>query len=511
MKKVLLFVLGISFLGFMSSCGDDETGTNISISGIPATATVKQGETLTVSGVSLTADAGIAAFAVTVDGGNPVNLSSLITVGETSATVTIEFSTTDLAIGNRILVFTLTDAAGQTTAATHVLAVEDPAPQVLKTGLIDANETWTADNIYILSGRVVVDAGVTLTIEPGTIVKGEEGDGSLASALIVARGGKIMADGTADNPIIFTSVLDNITVGQTAGTNLTFEDNGLWGGIIILGNAPISADAASVQIEGIPADDTFGLYGGDVANDNSGKLNYVSIRHGGTLIGEGNEINGLTLGGVGSGTTISNIEIVANKDDGIEWFGGTVNVTNALVYAADDDGIDIDQAYSGTINNFIVIAFAGTDHALEIDGPEGAAMGKFTLSNGTIKGFDDEMADFRDGAMGTVQDVYFFNFPNPATTSGEGDLELDAGDLNDDDSNSVNYQNGDLVITGCEFNPPAGLTMSDIVSDKFSANNAAFQAQMAIDNSIVSTPTVGADATVFAWTYTSQSGALAGL
>ena len=513
MKKVLLFVLSIGLLGFISSCGTDDngTGTAISISGIPATATVKQGETLTVSGVALTADAGFAAFAVTVDGGNPVNLGSLITVGETSATVTIEFNTADLALGNRTLVFTLTDAAGATAVATHVLAVEDPAPQEIKTGLLNADETWTADNIYILSGRVVVDAGVTLTIEPGTIIKGEEGDGSLASALIVARGGKLMANGTADNPIIFTSVLDNITIGETAGTNLTFEDNGLWGGILVLGNAPISADAASVQIEGIPADDTFGLYGGDNATDNSGVINYVSIRHGGTLIGEGNEINGLTLGGVGSGTTISNIEVMANKDDGIEWFGGTVNVTNALVYAADDDALDVDQAYSGTLDNYIVIAFAGTDHALEIDGPEGAASGKFTFTNGTVKGFDDEMADFRDGAMGTVQNTYFFNFPNPATASGEGDLELDAGDNNDLDGTSVNYQNGDLIISGNEFNPPAGLTIADFVSDKFSANNTAFQTQMAVDNSIVSTATVGADASVFGWTYASQSGALADL
>ena len=228
---------------------------------------------------------------------------------------------------------------------------------VQKSGLISANETWMANNIYVLNQKVVVEDGVTLTIEAGTIVKGSKGQGSLASALIIARGGKIMAMGTAQNPIVFTSVDDNIQVGQKAGTNLNENNQQLWGGVLILGYAPGSfrGDVEEVQIEGIPASDEFGLYGGNDPDDNSGVFQYVSIRHGGELIGEGNEINGLTLGAVGRGTTINNIEVVANVDDGVEYFGGTVDTQNMLVWASGDDGLDIDQAYSGTISNSVVI------------------------------------------------------------------------------------------------------------------------------------------------------------
>lgn len=374
----------------------------------------------------------------------------------------------------------------------------DPTPttptsqNVVKAGLITADETWTSGNIYELAGRVVVDSNVTLTIEPGTIIKGRQGVGSLASALIVARYGKLMAEGTAAKPIVFTSILDNITVGQSAGTNLDETNNGLWGGLIVLGNAPISADAATVQIEGIPADDKFGRYGGANSNDNSGSMKYISIRHGGSLIGEGNEINGLTLGGVGAGTTIEYIEIVANQDDGFEPFGGNVNITNALVWAQGDDAYDVDQAYSGTIDNFVYIAGPDSDHGMEIDGPEGSLGGSFTLKNGTLQGLASEYADFRDGAMGTVSNVYFFNFPADA------DVELD------DDGSSTNYTNSALTFTNWEIN--STLTIADIFKDKSSIGTA-------FDNgvsgaSIVTTGTVGADLSKFGWTYASAKGAL---
>src|SRR5690606_24772435 len=199
--------------------------------------------------------------------------------------------------------------------------------------------------------------------------------------------------------------------------NLDPEINGLWGGVLILGKAPISvsSNASDFQIEGIPPSDTRGLYGGDDPEDNSGVLRYISIRHGGANIGEGNEINGLTLGGVGNGTVIENIEVVANQDDGIEWFGGTVNVNNAVVWNAGDDALDTDQSWSGIMDNFIVISGPETDHALEIDGPEGAFQAAHTLRNGAIKGAAaTELADFRDGIRGTFENLYFFNFPDPS-------------------------------------------------------------------------------------------------
>lgn len=266
---------------------------------------------------------------------------------------------------------------------------------------ITENTTWETGSVYVLGGRITVVDGVTLTIEPGVIVKGQAGTGVNATALLVARGATIDAQGTADMPIIFTSVADeispeNVEAGNFASPNLDPDMNGLWGGVIVLGKATISAsndndeDISEIQIEGIPTSDPNGLYGGNIDTDNSGILKYISIRHGGANIGSGNEINGLSLGGVGSGTTIENIEIVSNQDDGIEWFGGTVNVSNVVVWNVGDDGIDTDQSWAGILDNFFVITVEG--HAFELDGPEGSFAAGHTLKNGTIitSEFDEE-------------------------------------------------------------------------------------------------------------------------
>ena len=252
---------------------------------------------------------------------------------------------------------------------------------------ITSNMTLTSDKIWILANRVSVESGATLTIEPGTVIKGQAGTGVNATALLIARGAKLMAEGTADAPIIFTSIADEITpedvvAGNFASPNLDADINGYWGGLIVLGNATISASTSPVQIEGIPTSDTNGLYGGNSDDDSSGVIRYVSIRHGGSNIGEGNEINGLTLGGVGSETVIENIEIVGNQDDGIEWFGGTVDVTNAVVWNVGDDAIDTDQGWAGTLDNFVVITPAGS--CFELDGPEGTHFARHTIQNGSV-------------------------------------------------------------------------------------------------------------------------------
>jgi len=285
----------------------------------------------------------------------------------------------------------------------------------VKSGILTADETWTNDRVWVLSGRVVVDEGVTLTIEAGTLIKAESGQETNASALIVSRGGKIMAEGTAENPIIFTSVIDNIELGQRVGTNLSRTDNEKWGGVAILGRAKCSTSNGDTEgrLEGIPPGTDYGLYGGDNDADNSGVLKYVSIRHCGISIGEGNELNALTLCGVGTGTVVENIEIYATLDDVIECFGGSVNVTNSFIYYQGDDGIDLDQNYSGTFENFMVIHGdgIGTDKGFEIDGPEGSTYteGRFTLRNGVVKseGQDGAAGDFKDNAQGTIENVTF--------------------------------------------------------------------------------------------------------
>ena len=220
--------------------------------------------------------------------------------------------------------------------------------QVLITEDITGNVTWTSDNEYILDGLIFVDSLSTLTIEAGTVIKGKlqsnitTGDG--ASALIVKRGAKIYAEGTPESPIIFTSELDDVTVPD----DLLLTDRGLWGGLILLGEAVTNQPTTQNQIEGIP--NTYNAkYGGSNDEDNSGVLRYISIRHGGFSISgvPGDEINGLTMGAVGSGTTIEYIEVIANLDDGYEWFGGTVNTRYLAAVFCADDAFDYDQGWRG--------------------------------------------------------------------------------------------------------------------------------------------------------------------
>jgi len=360
------------------------------------------------------------------------------------------------------------------------------------TSNITTNTTWEKGKVYVLTSRITVVSGITLTIEPGTIIKGQAGTGANATALIIARGGKIMAEGTAAEPIIFTSVADEVQPGQIDGGNLDADLDGLWGGLIVLGNAPISADASAVQIEGIPASDPNGLYGGSVADDNSGVIKYISIRHGGANIGEGNEINGLTLGGVGSGTVIENVEVVANQDDGIEFFGGTVNVKNAIVWAAGDDAIDTDQAWSGTLDNFVVVCGGATDHALEIDGPEGSLLDGHIVKNGTIKGSTSaELGDFRSSARGSFENIFFFGFPNPAT-DGRGDFSLSTG-------SDVTFASNDLTFSNLNVILPTDVALNSVFKNGTHVHATG----------VASRGSIGADLTPFAtWTLTSIRGQL---
>jgi hypothetical protein len=363
--------------------------------------------------------------------------------------------------------------------------------EVTVTGNITSDVTWSADSIYILGGRIAVESGATLEIEPGTIIKGKAGTGANATALLVARGATIMAEGTAEAPIIFTSVADDITVGETVSPNLDPSINGLWGGVIILGNAPISAsndndqDVSEFQIEGIPPTDTNGLYGGSNAADNSGVFTYVSIRHGGSNIGSGNEINGLTLGGVGSGTTISNIEIVANQDDGIEWFGGNVDITNALVWNAGDDGLDTDQDWIGTCSNFIVVTPVNGS-AFELDGPEGSVnRGNHTFSNGTVYAGElgEELIDFDDDTNVDMEDIYFFGITTPIIVESYAEMAANGGS-----------------ISNFEYTLGSDVTLEQVFIDIPVVELTAVG---------MNQNTVGPDAADFGWTWAAEAGALA--
>ena len=212
---------------------------------------------------------------------------------------------------------------------------------VVLSGDISANKTLTADKKYLLKGFVYVTEGATLTIEPGTIVKGDK---ATKGTLIVTRGSKISAVGTASKPIVFTSSL-------TAGA----RNQGDWGGVILLGKAHVNPAGGEAKIEGgLTAtgggdEKKYIYYGGDNDADNSGSLKYVRIEFAGIAFSPDNEINGLTMGGVGSGTTISYVQVYRSGDDSYEWFGGTVNCDHLVATYGWDDDFDTDFGYSGRV------------------------------------------------------------------------------------------------------------------------------------------------------------------
>jgi hypothetical protein len=494
MKKILLFVF-VASLAILTACKKDEDKTfKFPQVNSPAIQEVVAGASVDIE-FAFTSEAGFKSSSVTAVNGT-ATIKTDGTADSKSGTIVVTFTASSNA-GAGAVELTVTDKESQATKATAVISVVLEQVIFYVNGNITSNTTWKTGKVYILQSRVTVVSGVALTIEPGVVVKGEAGTGENATALLIARGGQIFADGTAEKPIIFTSIADEIMPGQFVSPNLEPTVDGLWGGLLVLGNARISAASESVQIEGIPPSDPNGLYGGTNDADNSGVIRYVSIRHGGANIGEGNEINGLTLGGVGSGTIIENVEVVANQDDGIEWFGGSVNVTNALIWNAGDDAVDTDQAWSGTLNNFIVVCGDNTDHALEIDGPEGSMLAGHTVKNGTVKGNPaSELGDFRSGARGEFMNIYFYDFPDPAATSGRGDFSLSG------EATIANFQNGDLKFSNLQTTLPENVALSLVFRNgtDVHATNVAAGAN-----------TVGANAGVFGWTWAAKAGGLAGM
>ena len=243
-----------------------------------------------------------------------------------------------------------------------------PSDQETVIGYITEDTTWTADKAWIMNGRITVTDGATLTIEPGTYIAGKDTN----SYLLIDKGAKIMAEGTSDAPITFTSVDGLSGIDTTVGK---------WGGVTLIGNANMSGTQLSYEV-----DPNF-IAGEGVADDSSGVLKHVKILNSATEVEVDRETNGLSMVGVGSGTVVEDITVDYSGDDGVEIWGGTVNLENVSISNCTDDHLDVDSMYVGTIENLVInasngyaaIEMSGTDTVLTVDG--------FTI---TVDGFAED-------------------------------------------------------------------------------------------------------------------------
>lgn len=295
-------------------------------------------------------------------------------------------------------------------------------------GNITSNEVWTSDRDYLLSGPVFVRDGATLIIMPGTTVYGE---GATNGTLIVAQGGKLIADGIARNPIVFTS-------DQFEGE----RDRGQWGGLIINGRAPVNT--------GLPAfgEGDTGEYGGTDPEDSSGILRYVRVEFAGIEFSPDNELNGIAFQGVGSGTVVDYVQVHFNQDDGIEFFGGTVNAKHLYCTGIRDDSFDWTDGWTGK-GQFWVAQQRGddADNGFEADnnGDDNEANPRSnpTIYNVTLVGDPDGPESdtgllLREGTAATLRNFIVIGF--------------NAGGVDVDTESSITLaNNGDLSLRNSIF------------------------------------------------------------
>ncbi len=367
---------------------------------------------------------------------------------------------------------------------------ENPGETVLTdlSGNLTSDRTLTAGE-YTLTTTLFVKSGATLTIEPGVTIKATAG--GTDAFIIVERGAKIMAEGTASQPIRFTSSADN-------------QRSGDWGGLIINGRAPISRQAGAPNEAATEVRNDV-LFGGDDATDNSGVLNYVILEYTGARIGDDAEHNGLTLNGVGSGTKISNIAIFNGDDDAIEWFGGSVDVTNLLVVNARDDMFDVSQGWTGTLKNAYGIrqsnfnVVTSDPRGIESDGnldgksPSDIGQSSFTVENVTIVNQNDGIAlndaiKVRRGATANIINALVID-PDNGVFLG---TDKDGDDIKSGFSDFVDFEDGRGNANPASTVNVSGTGISETDIKLGDATEAAV--------TVPATANTGADTSVFGWT-----------
>jgi hypothetical protein len=401
---------------------------------------------------------------------------------------------------------------------------------------ITANTTWYADTTYTLKGFIHVANGATLSIEPGTVIKGDFA--TLGSSLFVLRGARINAVGRADAPIVFTS---SRPVGQ--------RQPGDWGGVVIVGNAPISRTGVDVELEGTgtstgstSATNYRVLYsGGTTATDNSGELRYVRVEFAGFAPSLNNELNSLTFAAVGSGTRMSFVQALAGLDDSFEWFGGGFDATHLISYESGDDHFDMSEGFSGRLQYLIAFqsdvltprsgagSVASDPAGIENDGcpansagcTEGHNTQPFTsplVANFTLIGTGSAASSGSSGGYGMVlrrgTAGYYVNgiiarWPRAAVSVRDVETYQRAGSATTPDlasadlaiRNVVMVQNGAAFQTGQQ--PPFDLTGNALRNDAASQSEALFAA-------LPTTVTTTTTAVSFDWAPASGSPATTG-
>jgi hypothetical protein len=350
--KALTMMLSMALI-FSACKKEDEVvpaptvSTGTALSGIP-------GAKVTLT-ATISAPGGLKTVTVLKNG---VAFDSKTYAGETSVTYTKEYTIESLGAG-AVVNFTVQalDNSNQSSSLTTIpvtVTAVPPTPVVEIKGNLEGNVTWTADKIYKLVGFVrvgqedvfgTITKTGTLTIEAGTLIIG---DRATKGTLVIQRGSKIIANGTADKPIVMTSE-----------RNPGEKEAGDWGGLVILGKAPnnLPDDAKNRELEGGYG----GFHGGTDASDNSGSLKYVRVEYAGVPINPNQEINSFTFGSVGNGTTIDYVQATYGLDDSFEWFGGTVNAKHLIAYRGLDDDFDTDNGFSGYVQ--YAVGIRGTTQA----------------------------------------------------------------------------------------------------------------------------------------------------
>jgi hypothetical protein len=375
-----------------------------SLAGIPgATVTVK---------ASINAPGGIKSITVLKNG---AAFDSKIMAGEKTAEYSKDYvieGTSGTTVNFTIQVADNQNQVSSLVSIPVTVSVVPPKSIVDVEGVIEGNVTWTKDKIYRLKGYVRVGEEAVfgtvskvgqLTIQPGTVIIGDK---ATKGTLVVQRGSKLIAEGTAAEPIVFTSA-----------EGIGSRSPGDWGGVVLCGKAPNNL-TGTIELEG----GYKGFHGGTAADDNSGSLKYVRIEYAGIPLNPNQEINSLTMGSVGSGTKIEYVMASFGLDDSFEWFGGTVNCKYLIAYKGTDDDFDVDNGFSGNVQFGLSyrdgnLSDASGSNGFEVDNDaNGSGATPFTA------------ATFANisiiGAKGTSASYLDFNFQNGAQLRRNNKLKI---------------------------------------------------------------------------------------